>query len=144
MAVMVTQSDQPGRSQDGAVRSARRQRDAAFLRIRSVTKTVTVASLAGVAGLTIYFSQARPGHTTPPVASTVNPNGTTPTPTGGSTAPNGDAGAGSATGGVPSSGSTSSPGSSGAASDGGSNGFGTPAAAPQPSQQPAPVTSGAS
>ncbi len=142
MGAMVTPSDRPGRSQAGSLHAARRQRDAAFQRVRAVTRTVTVASVAAVAGLTVYFSQARPGHTT----STNAPGGVTPTgstPTVGGSAGDGTPAVSGAAASPSSTGSSSSGYGSGT-SEGGSAGLSAPASAPQPSQQPAPVISGSS
>ena len=64
----------------GPDHAVRRRRDAALLRTRSITKTIAVAAVAGVAALGIYISRALPGHAATTSGSTVSPpNGTTST-----------------------------------------------------------------
>ncbi|HEY4948026.1 MAG TPA: hypothetical protein VII19_09005 [Acidimicrobiales bacterium] len=100
-------------------RAARIQRDAAFERTGSITKTIGVASVAAVAVFGIYLSRALPGHTSTPAAST----------------------SGSTSGGSTSGGSTSGGQSSGGYSSGN---VAPPYSAPVQTQQPAPVVSGSS
>jgi hypothetical protein len=61
---------------------ARAQRDAAFRRVSSITKAITLASVAGALGIAIYVSRALPGHSSVPSTGTATSN--TPSTTGGS------------------------------------------------------------
>jgi len=100
-------------------RAARLQREAGFERSRTITKGVAFGSVAAVAAAGIYLSQALPGHTT-----------STGSTGSGATS----AGASTPAAAVPSGGSAASQGS----------GISTPAAAPTPAYQQAPVVSGSS
>ncbi|HUY65461.1 MAG TPA: hypothetical protein VMV06_01460 [Acidimicrobiales bacterium] len=95
-------------------RQVRLRRDAALERIRSITTTVGIASVAAVAAFGVYLSRALPGHTSVPAGTTVSPPVTSPS-TGGD--------------------------SSGAQS---STNLAPPSSPPIPSQQPAPVVTGSS
>jgi hypothetical protein len=95
-------------------RVVRLRRDAALERVRSVTKTIAVASVAGVAVLGVYMSRAVPGHSS--------------TPTGAATSASGG---GQSTGGGTSAGQSPSS-------------LSAPNSPPAQSQQPAPVVSGSS
>jgi hypothetical protein len=121
---MTTTGRSSSRGRQDPSHAARRQRDAGLERGRSLTKGIAAVSVAAVAATGVYLSQALPGH-----------SASTPTSTGGSGA------VGAATPVAPSS------GSSAASSSGGSSagaGISTPAAAPAPAYQQAPVTSGSS
>jgi hypothetical protein len=72
---------------------ARSQRDAALQRVRSITKAIALASVAGVVAIGIYVSRAVPGHSTTPASTGAGSAGTG---AGGSAA--GSAPAGPATG----------------------------------------------
>jgi hypothetical protein len=100
-------------------RAARIQRDAAFDRAGSITKTIGVASVAAVAAFGVYLSHALPGHTATPAVTT----------------------AGSTSGGQSSAGAASGGQSSGGYSSGSVS---PPNSAPVQTQQPAPVVSGSS
>jgi hypothetical protein len=100
-------------------RAARIQRDAAFERAGSITKTVGVASVAAVAAFGLYLSRALPGHTSTPAVST-----------------SGSTSSGSTSGGYASSGQSSGGYSS--------TNVSPPYSAPVQTQQPAPVVSGSS
>ncbi len=103
-----------------AIRQARRQREDALGRARSVTKSIAVASIAGAAALGLYVSRALPGHTT------------TPGVTAGTT---GATSAGASAGVSPTEGGNSSAGQSGTT-------LAPPNNPPTQAQQPAPVVSG--
>ncbi|MGD0394488.1 MAG: hypothetical protein ABSC41_17820 [Acidimicrobiales bacterium] len=47
---------------------ARSQRDAALQRVRSITKAIALASVAGVVAIGIYVSRAVPRHSTTPAS----------------------------------------------------------------------------
>ncbi len=149
-------------SRPDPLHGARRNRDAAIARVRSFTKTASFASVAAVAGLSVFFSQVRPGHSTPPAASTdTSPsNGAAPTTTGSGSTATGAAssaatapgtgsvstatGTASSAGTASGAGTTPGTGSAGMSSGSTSGGLSAPPAPPQPSQQPAPVVSGSS
>ena len=101
---------------------ARLERDAAVVRGRSITKGVAAASVAGVAAVGIYLSQALPGHTAS--SGTASSGGSAAAPAGSGAAPSAGAAA-------------PAPSGSGA-------GFSAPSYTPAPSQYQAPVSSGAS
>ena len=103
-----------------AIHQARRQREQALGRARSVTRSIAVASIAGAAALGLYVSRALPGHTTTP---SVNA-GTT-----------GATSAGSPPGVSPTGGGNSSAGQSGTT-------LSPPNNPPTQTQQPVPVVSG--
>lgn len=104
-----------------AIRQARRQREDALGRARSISKSIAVASVAGVAAIGLYVSRAFPGHTSTPAGATA---GTTGATSAGSSA------------GVPSTGGgNSSAGQSGTT-------LAPPNNPPAQAQQPAPVVSG--
>ena len=107
--------------------AARRQRDAGLERGRTITKGIAAASVAAVAAVGVYLSQALPGH----AAST-------------STANSGTAGAASPVtpAATPDDGSSSVPSDGSSASSGSS--ISAPASAPAPAYRQAPVTSGSS
>ncbi|MGA3147255.1 MAG: hypothetical protein ABSF33_07235 [Acidimicrobiales bacterium] len=97
---------------------ARSQRDAALQRVNSITKAIAVASVTAAVAIGIYVSRAVPGHSTIPAGAASGTTGTT--------------GAASGTGsGVPAAG-TSQPSS-----------LSPPNTPPTPTQQQAPVVSGA-
>ena len=104
--------------------AARRQRDAGLERGRTITKGIAAASVAAVAAVGVYLSQALPGH----AASTSTANSGTASPVTPAATP--DDGSSS----VPSDGSSASSGS----------GISAPASAPAPAYRQAPVTSGSS
>ena len=104
-----------------ATRQARRQRDDALGRIRSITKSIAVASVAGAVAIGLYVSRSLPGHTTTPTGVTA---GTTATTSAGSSAGASSAGASSS-----STGQTSTT-------------LAPPNNPPAQTQQPAPVVSG--
>ena len=107
---------------------ARLQRDAALERGRTVTKGMAAVSVAGVAALGLYLSQALPGHSASSTATT----GAAGSASTGSSAPSQTPVAQQPVVQTPSA----------AASSGSS--FSTPSYTPAPSQYQAPVTSGAS
>ncbi len=107
---------------------ARLQRDAALERGRTVTKGMAAVSVAGVAALGLYLSQALPGHSASSTATT----GAAGSASTGSSAPYQTPVAQQPVVQTPSA----------AASSGSS--FSTPSYTPAPSQYQAPVTSGAS
>ena len=106
--------------------AARRQRDAGLERGRTITKGIAAASVAAVAAVGVYLSQALPGH----AASTSTANSTAGAASPVTPAATPDDGSSS----VPSDGSSASSGS----------GISAPASAPAPAYRQAPVTSGSS
>lgn len=106
-----------------AIRRARRQREDALGRARSITRTIAVASVAGVAAIGFYVSRALPGRTSTPVGATA---GTT-----------GAASAGSPAGVSPTGGGNSSAGQS-------ATSLAPPNNPPAQTQQSPPVVSGSS
>lgn len=104
-----------------ATRQARRQRDDALGRIRSITKSIAVASIAGAVAIGLYVSRAVPGHRTTPTGVTAGTTGTTSVGASAGVSPTGT--------------SSSSAGQSTAT-------LAPPNNPPAQTQQPAPVVSG--
>lgn len=99
-------------------RQARLRRDTGLDRVRSITRGVAVASVAGAVAIGVYLGRAIPGHTSTPAGTPTGTSGT------GTTAGSSAQGGGYA-------------GQSG-------QGVAPPANAPTPSYQQAPVVSGSS
>ncbi len=110
-------------------RRARLERDAALERVGRLTRGITVGSVVAAGAFGLYVAHALPGHAA-------------------STSTGGAVSGGAVSGGAVSGGAVSGGAVSGGAVSGGgvpqSGGLSQPAAAPAPSQQPAPVISGAS
>lgn len=120
--VTTTKPSNAGNDQStGAIRQARRQREEALRRARSITKSIAVASVAGVAAIGFYVSRALPGHASTPTGATAGTTGVTST--------------GSSAGVSPTGGGNSSAGQSGTS-------LAPPNNPPAQAQQPAPVVSG--
>ncbi len=103
---------------------ARSQRDAALRRVRSITKAIALASVTAAVAIGIYVSRAVPGHSTVPASPAAGTAGvgTDPGPASGTAA-------------------TTPAGPAAAAPQPGS--LSPPDTAPTPTQQQAPVVSGA-
>jgi len=112
---------------------ARLQRDAALERGRTVTKGMAAVSVAGVAALGLYLSQALPGHSATSTATT----GSAGSANTGSSAQYQSPVAQQPVAQQPVAQTPAAPASSGSS-------FSTPTYTPAPSQYQAPVTSGAS
>lgn len=71
-----------GGHQTSRERAARGRRDDSLRRVRSVTKGIAVAAVAGVGVLSLYVAKALPGHSATPAsqssATTTPPPATTP------------------------------------------------------------------
>ncbi len=104
-----------------AIRRARRQREDALGRARSITKSIAVASVTGVVAISFYVSRALPGHRSTPSSATAATTGTTS--------------AGSSAEVSPTAGGNSSSGQS-------ATSLAPPSNPPAQTQQPAPVVSG--
>ncbi len=115
-----------------AIRRARRQREDALGRARSITKAIAVASVAGVAAIGLYVSRVLPGHTSTSTGATAGTTGATA-----------GASAGTSAGTSPgsSSGVSSTGGGNSSASQSGTS-LAPPNNPPAQTQQPAPVVSG--
>jgi len=110
-----------GDQSSAAIRQGRRQREEALGRARSITKSIAVASVAGVAAIGFYVSRALPGRTSTPISATSGTTGATP--------------AGPSAGVSPTEGGNSSAGQS-------ATSLAPPSSPPAQTQQPAPVVSG--
>ncbi len=104
-----------------AIRRGRRRREDALERARSITRSIAVASVAGVSGIGFYVSRALPGHTSAPTGATAGTTGGTST--------------GSNSGVSPAGGANPSANQS-------DTSLTPPNNPPTPTQQPAPVVSG--
>jgi hypothetical protein len=106
-----------------ALRRARHQREDGLRRVRSITRSIAIASVTAAVAAGVYVSRALPGHSSTPTNTSTNV-GVAPTPSGSSEV-------------SPAAGAATSPGNQSSSS------LSPPSNAPAQAQQPAPVVSGA-